>query len=784
MLAIRTAPSRLRLVPSGAMSSMAYRVMHFRLLFLLLALLIQAARAADSFISEGPAPPAVLWEHFPSRLHAYVWRNWELVDTPSLARIVGAEPGQIEEVAASMGLDANRAPTRAIQRQIYITLVRRNWHLLPLEQLLALIGMTREEFEFRLKEDDALGLKLGRTKPACEPLRYLRPDETQRARAAEIATVLRGHFGETLHERGEMPLAFADEWSRASVQPRADASNAKGLRFVFSYLGSYGDPLAEPTAIDPYPDGLLARLAAMGVNGVWLHVVLRDLAPGGRDFPEFGQGHETRLESLRALVSKAQRHGIKVYLYLNEPRAMPSAFFAQRPELAGVRGWAGYDVVSLCTSTEPVRRWLSDALAYVFRQVPGLGGVFSITASENPTNCASHFRQTECPRCRDRSPAEIIAEVNATFAEGVHRGNPDARVIVWDWGWAKHGEASDYIRRLPKDVWFMSVSEWAQPFERGGVKGKVGEYSLSVTGPGPRATQHWAVAKEQGLHTVAKVQLNNTWELSSLPYLPVMDLVAEHCSKLARAGVDGLMLSWSLGGYPSPNFQLAQSLMDGRYTDAGAALEALAAARYGTAATPHARRAWTAFSRGFQEFPYGLGLYLAPMQSGPANLLYRTSPGYVSTMTCYPYDDLARWRGMYPVDTFIAQFEKTAQGWQQGIEPMRQALGAADPDKRRWAREDLGIAEAAVATFASIAQQARFIVARTALAKNPGDAAARAAALTALEKEIGLAKGLYPLARRDSRIGFEAANHYFYVPLDLAEKVISCEFLRGRLAGR
>ena len=42
-----------------------------------------------------------------------------------------------------------------------------------------------------------------------------------------------------------------------------------------------------------------------------------------------------------------------------------------------------------------------------------------------------------------------------------------------------------------------------------------------------------------------------------MPYLPVMDLVAEHCHNLASAGVDGMMLSWSLGGYPSPNLEIA-----------------------------------------------------------------------------------------------------------------------------------------------------------------------------------------------------------------------------------
>ena len=31
------------------------------------------------------------------------------------------------------------------------------------------------------------------------------------------------------------------------------------------------------------------------------------------------------------------------------------------------------------------------------------------------------------------------------------------------------------------------------------------------------------------------------------------------------------------------------------------------------------------------------------------------------------------------------------------------------------------------------------------------------------------------------RVGYEAANHYFYVPLDLVEKVINCEHIRETL---
>ena len=183
----------------------------------------------------------------------------------------------------------------------------------------------------------------------------------------------------------------------------------------------------------------------------------------------------------------------------------------------------------------------------VFRQVPGLAGVFSITASENLTNCVSHGNRAGCSRCAGRSYAELIAEVNTAISEGVLAGNPEARVLVWDWGW-DDSQAREIIRRLPKSCWLMSVSEWALPIERGGVASAVGEYSLSAVGPGPRAMAHWRYAKEAGLKTVAKVQVNASWEMAVVPALPVLDLVARHAGNLAAASTDGVMLSWSLGG--------------------------------------------------------------------------------------------------------------------------------------------------------------------------------------------------------------------------------------------
>jgi hypothetical protein len=568
----------------------------------------------------------------------------------------------------------------------------------------------------------------------------------------------------------------------ASATPAPTSDSTAGLRLVYSYFGVFGDPLSDP-ALDPFPDGLLSRLADVGVNGVWLHVVLRQLAPGSASFPEFGDGHQTRLANLRTLVERCRRHGIGVYLYINEPRAMPTDFFTQRPDVMGVREG---DFATMCTSHPQVRQWLGDALAHVFANVPHLGGVFTITASENLTSCASHFRQADCPRCAGRSEAEIIAEVNATIEAGVHRGNPVARVIAWDWGWNQHREAPDTIALLPERVALMSVSEWSLPIERGGVRSTVGEYSISAVGPGPRATRNWASAADRGLRTVAKVQLSNTWELSAVPFLPVLDLVAEHCQNLASAGVEDIMLSWTLGGYPSPNLQVAHHFSTQSGADKQSALDAVATQRYGAEAAVHARRAWTEFSNAFREFPYsGSVLYNGPQQLGPANLLHGEPTGYHSTMVGFPYDDVDGWRGPYPADVLATQFSRVASGWAVGLKHLEQAVAAATGPQQTTAQRDLYVATAAQVHFASAANQTRFVVARDALQREdlgPADRTAHRQELQQLlDDEIALARQLHAITQRDSRIGFEASNQYYYVPLDLVEKVINCEFIGQQL---
>lgn len=748
-----------------------------------------ACAAEETELPMGSAPSPVVIGHFPDRVHEFVWRNWGAIEPARLAKVLGASVEEVAAMAGSMGLPPDPEVQPEMRQRGYVTLIRRNWHLLPYDQLLELLDMTPEGLSVMLREEDFLWIKLGRLKPACEPLRYAPPSEAAQKRAAEIRQVVEMDFPDGLDVPSEPRFDFVRQLSEPlpSFTPPA-LTGHDSLRIVYSYVAVYGDPLARPE-LNPYPDGLLQRLANVGVNGVWLQALLRDLAPGGEAFPEFGAGHEERLVNLRALVARAEKLGVRVYLYINEPRAMPAAFFKSRPEMAGVQE---AELTALCTSQPTVREWMGNALAHIFREVPGLGGVYAITASENLTNCASHGGWAACPRCKERTDADILSEVVAVIEEGVHRSSPNARVLISDWGWRGHGDAPDIIARLPKSVCLMSVSEWSLPIERGGVESTVGEYSISAVGPGPRALPHWKAAREAGLGAGTEIQFNNTCEIATVPYLPVLDLVAEHCRNLrAAAHMDAMLIGWTMGGHPSPNFQLAALLNRTPALEVGEALDRVALDRFGPEGAPHARKAWTLMSDAFREYPFHISVvYTSPVQWGPANPLYPVKTGYSATMWGIPYDDLDGWRGPYPPEVFAAQFEKVAKGWQEGIAEMRLAVEAAPTEGRAEAAADLRLAQAAAFHFQAVANQARFTHARDTLARESDTWAPeqqqnlREEIRRSLESEIELARGLYAITLEDARIGFEPSCQYFYLPLDLAEKVINCRWLMAHFGRR
>ncbi|HOJ31951.1 MAG TPA: hypothetical protein PKY35_04580 [Candidatus Hydrogenedentes bacterium] len=733
-------------------------------------------------LPEPVASPPVRLPHFPDRVHAFVWKNWQLVPAEKMALVLGTTPENVVGLGRSMGLSGPPEITEEQQRRSYITVIRRNWHLLPYDQLMQLLGWSEEQLAFTLREDDFLSVKLG-AKPDCAPLLYVAPDEAVLDKERHTAAVVREEFPDGVGELGEPLFAFVQKLSEplpSGKTPRMH-KNRFTRRYCYSYFALYGDPLYAEN-IDPYPDGLLERLAASGVNGVWLQGLLAKLAPFPWD-SRLSEGYEKRLARLRELVARAKRHGIGVYLYLNEPRSLPVSFFEKYPQFMGVRedGFA-----ALCTSVPEIQQYITDSVSTICSAVPDLAGLFTITASENLTNCWSHQRGMECPRCGKRPAWEVIAEVNALIKRGIEKSGAATELIAWDWGW-QDDWAAEAIGALPEGLGFMSVSEWSLPISRGGIESTVGEYSISAIGPGPRAQRHWGLARSRGLKTFAKIQAGNTWELSAVPYIPAVWNVARHAENLRHSQVDGLMLGWTLGGYPSPNLEVVAEIGKDESITALDAMNRVASRRFGKKISPAVVEAWQQFSTAFSEFPFHIGVvYTAPLQTGPANPLWESPTGYRATMCGFPYDDLDSWRVIYPADVFANQLEKVAQGFENALTELRTRMGSVDVRRsahREAIESECRIAEAAALHFRSAANQARFVAARRALdqAQTPEVAAPL---LTELERilrdEIDVAKRLYAIQICDSRIGFEATNHYFYVPIDLVEKVVNCRDLLDR----
>ena len=705
-------------------------------------------------LPSGSAPKALKFPHFPTRMQAFVWRNWSLVSLARMALVLKCSEKQVLKLGVQMGLKPDEKQCHIWNKRGYITIIRRNWHLLPYEQILELLDWSAEEMAFVLKEDDFLYLKLGAHKPQAEPVVYVKLNKQQIKATEKLRNIIQKHF-DTNDDSGEFPFEFLNKYDYKNNIERNDS--VFGMKMAYSYSAVYGDPLLDSNNT-PYPEKLLKQYAENGINAVWLQGTLYTLVPWLGE-TKYSANWELRLENLRKLTACAAKYGIKVYLYMNEPRNMPTKFFEGRPK------WRGAETIergsfALCTSNSDVLTALRKGMVRLFEEVPGLGGVFTITMSENTTHCRAQINAHECPVCAKRPPAEFPAEINRAIAEGVHSVNPEADVIAWSWGWQSEW-AKEVVALLPKDVKLMCVSETARPTLLMNIPGQVGDYSISKPGPGPSAKVLWKEASKHGLRTVAKVQLNNTWECSAVPYIPVPDLIEEHLENLKELEIFDLMTSWTLGGYPGGNMKLLDK-----------SKECIANERFGVAG-PKVLLAWEKFSKAFREFPLNqvAQLYLAPQNYGPMNLLFATPTGYQASMIGFPYDDLEGWCGNhYPESVLEEQFRKLSEGWQEGLEILRQVSEIIKLESRDNYDDLLNVAEAIYCHFRSSYLQICFIRRRERRDKDE--------LFSILDEEIALAKHLAGIVMRDSRIGFEASNHYYYVPNDLKEKVINCEYLK------
>ncbi len=674
--------------------------------------------------------------HFPTKAQAFIFRAYEYIPAGKIAKILGTTEENVVRAAEEMGLP-DYDPGNIWLERGYITIIRRMWHILPYSQLLELLEMTEEELALILKEEDFLDVKL-QHKPVCEPVHWRELTDAEKKVTAKIKDLM-----QTVDISGKR--AFEFEYSVPKI-------NRKGkevfkTRMIYAFSGLYQHAFDVPSEVY-LPDEQLEAYRDLGVGGIWTQGMLSGLVEFPFE-PSISAGHEERLARMRAMTERLAKYGIKLYLYINEPRYMPLSFFEKHPD---IRGHIRSEGASLCTSTEKVRNYIRDSIKKICREVPLIGGFFMITRSENLTNCYSHSGDNNvectCPRCSKRSAPEVIAELINTIADAAHSVSSDIKVFAWSWAWRGYNE--EIIRRLSREVILLSQSELDVPFNIGGVEGRVLDYSMSIPGPGEKAKREWKVAKECGLEVGAKVQISTTWEASTIPAIPVSPLIDDHISALREEGVEHLLLSWTLGGYPCNNIATAAKYF---YEN--------------TDENPPANEAEKLFAEAFREFPFHMStLYKGPQNAGPSNLLFGTPTGYNATMTCFAYDDLEQWRSVYPVDIFEDQFRKLCLGWEKGLE-----LIDENDDS-----EVAVMARAAYCIFKSSYDQIRFIRARDE--RRFADAKALA------ESEERTARLMLAQMNQNAAIGYEASNHYYFSKGQIVEKILNCRHVAEYFAER
>ncbi len=549
--------------------------------------------------------------------------------------------------------------------------------------------------------------------------------------------------------------------------------NVIKLRIFRSFNADYykDDILHGPEA---YPDAYFAELKAHGFNGVWLRGVLRDLVSAA-PYPDMGADIDAHQEALRTVVARGARHGVKVFLYLNEPLAFPAdhPFYVQHPEAAGAPGASSMDDTAetraMCTSEPKVREWLRNAAQRLFEQVPGLGGWFCITASEHHTHCYSHRGSLEaatgCPRCDQRSGPEIVSDVVTALRDGTRAASSEASCIVWNWSWAWHIEADpqpELLSRLPKDVILMGDWErggWhTMP---GGRQNWIDEYSLSYVGPAERFIALQREAAGHNLEMMAKFQVGTTHELGVVPNLPLIDNLYEKLSRAETLGMSGTVATWNFGN--SLNWNTAAFGRFFRVSDrpgprqfvADSAAEYFPGCDAGKAAEAVSR-----FSEAMRNYPFSIPfLYSGPLNYAlqyPLNLapLKGTTAGR-SWMPDERGDDLSASAQAFTIEELISLLSDIVDQWKSAVDIFEDALQPCSCET--------AAAEQRNARMIGLCSRSARNVYQTFLLRRdqPPDKAARFQHI--ISDEIDALEAALPLVEQDTRFGFhaECQTHLF-----------------------
>lgn len=560
----------------------------------------------------------------------------------------------------------------------------------------------------------------------------------------------------------------------------------------------YADEMLE--CLDVYTEHEIQQIHDEGFDCIWLHVVLRNLCP-----TDLYAGHvekdQERIERLNSLVERCGRHDVGVWLYLNEPRAFPRnhPFWDEhpgckgQPDISPMEDMASWpETLAMCTSSPPVKQFLRESVAMLFRRVPGLRGCFAITASEHHTSCISHADPAQhadpdkfhCRRCAERSSAEIISEILTLMDEGAREATAEPGCIVaWDWGWRHVSpDTQALFSSLPDGMPVLMDFERGAHVKRGGQDIFADEYSLGISGPSEQFLEHKAFCVDAGRPYYAKLQVGTTHELGSVPNLPVPGSIFRKFRAMEEQGVRGYLGTWNFGNFRTLNTRAVGILSRGvgRWEDEAHFTRWLAGEYFGLEADADSVvEAWEGFSAALECHPMEIPfLYSSPITYGPIYPLKESFDGTQMPPNWYMLkmdgDRLEDTTGCFSLDGIESLLSEMCEKWRAALESYEQGLSGIEPESPR-ARSELDSARGAGLLIRSCRNIYRWYLAKKG---SRGSYVLKGIA----SDELACCTELLPIVERDDRIGFHAEPQIRYVtPEKLREKIASLQRTLERL---
>ncbi len=518
--------------------------------------------------------------------------------------------------------------------------------------------------------------------------------------------------------------------------------------------------------IDPYTDGLLSLISHNGFNAIWLFGNIHDLGQSPI-YPELGQDAPQKLARLDAMIRRAQKYGIDVYLYLGK-NLLPPAFFDKHPEVKGCAwsaGWKGTGFL-MCTSVPKARTYLEEATASIFRQAPGLKGIIFIFGNEGFMHDWM-ARKMDCPRCQDRSPFDVVTELIATLNRGAKAGRPDAEVVAWPYsgGTWTVGDPNQMkiIELFPRDVIFQGNFETTYYSQLGtfrdGVGANIYDYSISNLGPSERFQRQAEAAAKRNIKVWAKTEFSYSQEFIQTPYIPTLQQWIERFEHItAMPQVSGAFMNWQHYGFmPSRCAEIAKWYSWEPQPDLDTLLSGMATRDFGAAA-PKVVEAWSHFTQALRDYPFSADIVLhSPVQKGPSHPLFLDASYQPVDSAGRNFTNSLMWTMPYGVEITAKYFRLMQDEWHRGVSTLEEAAAQVPADKKKNLEQEVGIAKVLLSCVDTCLNFIAFCQARLSLATED-DRDRRSRILDQMaeiaESELLNSQQALPYVKVDSRLGY------------------------------